>query len=151
MGLSAGPKCASPRVSLVRAGFAQSNLRANAAGRVLPKKSYPHLFVQPLHTRLLQPPPGNCSSSGYHREEAQVLCRGHSPAPGRKCGLLSDAAEQEIPSHFIFKQARANQQPLLFIWLAFASHRNTKQRLRPSWLELPQENRLLSTVSQLGC
>lgn len=29
---------------------------------------------------------------------------------------LLDATEKDIPSHFIFKWARANQQPFLFIW-----------------------------------
>ncbi|CAI9156726.1 unnamed protein product [Rangifer tarandus platyrhynchus] len=106
MGLSTGPECASHPVSLSRSGFAQNNRRANAGGRVLHKKSHPHLFVQPLHTKLLQSPPGNCSSSsGYQRPERKdrSSARGHSPAPGRQYDLLSDAAEQEIPSHFIFK------------------------------------------------
>ena len=58
---------------------------------------------------------------------------GHSPAPGRKYGLLSDAAEQEIPSHFIFKQARANQRPLLFTWRAFASCGALSNFAPPGW------------------
>lgn len=83
MGLSAGPECASHPVSLLRSGFAQNNRRANAGGRVLHKKSHPHLFVQPLHTKLLQSLPGNCSSSSGHQR----------PERGRTGPLPVDTAQ----------------------------------------------------------
>lgn len=78
------------------------------------------------HTKLLR----LCQGTAWTRRAQLVLERrdGSSlardpasapeagPAPPTRDGLLLDATEKDIPSHFIFKWLRPSQWSFLFIW-----------------------------------
>lgn len=78
------------------------------------------------------------------------------PALNMNNGLILDGTKGDIPSHSIFKQAKTNQQPLLFIWqsvffmqqhLATASSLLISAAIREMIPQHSESSQILTTVT----
>ena len=106
--------------------------------------STPNCFS--LHQRIAPAP----QVTSGHREEGQVLCPWTQPSswqevwPVIRCSWAGDSK----PLYFQIGKSKSMALPFHLAGICFLP--GAKQRLRPSWLELPLVKRFLSKGSQLG-